>query len=283
MLPSGTVIDGRYAVDRWLGRGAMADVYAVVDQRTGAQVALKILHRSLARDPQALMRFEREAQAQSRIRHGNVARLYSVGVTESEPYIVLELLRGYSLKDVIRRYVRVDVIRGCSYAWQALQGLAAAHKSGVLHRDLKPANMMLEPSKGPVERVCLIDFGFAEFEGGARVTQQGEVVGSLSYIAPERLKGERATESSDIYSIGVILYEILVGRRPFIADTDFRLIAAHVDDPIPPPRKANPEAGIPSHVEAVLMQSLAKDPRYRYPSAEVMASELERAAQKVVR
>jgi len=282
MLASGAIIDGRYVVDRWIGRGAMADVYAAKDRQTGAAVAVKILHRPLARDPQAVARFEREARAQGVIRHRNVARVFSSGVTDDDPYIVLELLNGYSLKDVIKRFVRVDVIRGCSYVWQALQGLAAAHQSGVLHRDLKPANLMLEPSPGPVERVCVIDFGFATLGDATRVTRQGEVVGSLSYMAPERLKGQGASERSDIYSMGVILYEILVGRRPFTAATELKLIAAQVDEDPISPRRANPDAGIPRQLEAVMLQSLAKDPRYRYPTADVMAAELERAAQQVV-
>ena len=261
----------------------MADVYAAHDYQTGSNVALKVLHRSVAGDPQALQRFQREAKVQGMIRHRNVAQVYGGSMTrEGEPYLVLELLRGYSLKDVIQSYGRVQVVRGCSYIWQALQGLAAAHSKGILHRDLKPANLMLEPSPGPVERVSVIDFGFASLEGGVTVTRQGEVVGSLSYMAPERLQGRKATERSDLYSIACILYEILVGHRPFTAKTDYQLITKQVQDPAVPPRTANPEAAIPAEVEAVIMRALTKNPDYRQQSALSMADDLEVAAQASV-
>jgi serine/threonine-protein kinase len=176
----------------------------------------------------------------------------------------------------------VQVIRACSYIWQALQGLAAAHSKGILHRDLKPANLMLEPSPGPVERVAMIDFGFASLEGGVTVTRQGEVVGSLSYMAPERLRGKKASESSDLYSMACILYEILVGHRPFEAKSDYQLISKHVKELPVPPREANPEAEIPGEVEAVIMRALAKNPRLRQQSALSMADDLEAAAQYYV-
>jgi len=280
-VQAGEIVEGRYVVERLIGRGAMADVFAAQDRHSGAHVALKILHRALSDDAQAIERFRREAHVQGMMRHRNVARVYGGGMTSyKEPYLVLELLRGYSLRDVIKSAGRVDVVRGCSYIWQALQGLASAHSRGILHRDLKPANLMLEPSPGPVERVCLIDFGFASLEGGTKVTRQGEVVGSLSYMAPERLQGHAASERSDLYSLGIILYEILVGRRPFEGKTDYQLIDAHVTEPPVPPSRAAPDVGVPPAVEAVLMRSLSKDPAYRHQSALSMADDLEIAAQQ---
>src|SRR5690606_4225851 len=154
----------------------------------------------------------------------------------SEPFLALELLRGKTLRGVIKSEGRVAPRRAASYAWQALQGLHAVHEAGVLHRDLKPANIMLEPSPGPIERVVLIDFGFATFEGSAKLTQQGTVVGSLTYIAPERLRGEEPDRRADVYALGIVLFELLAGRPPFVADDDFELIGMHVQDE--PPRLA---------------------------------------------
>ena len=155
----------------------MADVYRALDTQTGTAVAIKVLRASLDADPSAEQRFAREAEVQERIRHRNVAALLGMGVTDSsEPYLAVELLRGKTLRGVLKQEGRVDPRRAASFAWQALQGLAAVHAQGVLHRDLKPANMMLEPSVGPVDRLVLIDFGFASFEGSAKLTQAGTVV-----------------------------------------------------------------------------------------------------------
>ena len=256
----------------------MADVYAVFDERDRSSLAIKVLRRSMTRDEEAVSRFEREAEVQRRIDHPNVAKIYGSGITEEdEPYLRLELLRGYSLRDVINAEGRVDVIRACSYVWQALQGLAATHSRGVLHRDLKPANLMLEPSNGPTERVVLIDFGFASLDGAAKLTQKGQVVGSLSYMAPERLQGQEPDERTDLYSLGVILFELLVGKRPFGGKSDYALIAAQVDEPAPSPREFVKE--IPPALEAVVMRSLAKRPAGRAANALAMARELEEAAQ----
>ncbi|HUS33084.1 MAG TPA: serine/threonine-protein kinase, partial [Kofleriaceae bacterium] len=205
----GTIVGDRFRVDEMIGKGAMADVYRALDLQTQAFVALKILRTTHVTDAVSLARFNREAEVQERIRHRNVAALLATGVTDTkEPYLAVELLRGKSLRSVIKAEKSVAPRRAASYAWQALQGLAAVHAIGVLHRDLKPANIMLEPSPGPVERVVLIDFGFATFEGSAKLTLQGTVVGSLTYIGPERLRGEGADARTDIYAIGVILFEL---------------------------------------------------------------------------
>src|SRR5262249_30653677 len=161
-----------------------ADVFRALDLHTQAFVALKILRRQMGGDPASRQRFSREADVQARLRHRNVAALLATGVTpHDEPYLVVELLRGTTLRGALRQG-KLPLRKAASYGWQALQGLAEVHAAGVLHRDLKPANIMLEPSPGPIERVVVIDFGFATFEGGAKLTAQGTVVGSLTYIAP---------------------------------------------------------------------------------------------------
>lgn len=276
----GTIIGDRFRLDELIGRGAMAEVYRALDLHTQAFVALKILRHQHVTDSVSLARFAREAEVQARLRHRNVAALLATGVTtdKHEPYLAVELLRGKSLRSVLRTEGRVSPRRAASYAWQALQGLSAVHEAGVLHRDLKPANIMLEPSPGPIERVVLIDFGFATFEGSAKLTVQGTVVGSLTYIAPERLRAEQPDERADIYAIGIVLYELIAGRPPFVADNDFDLIRMHLHDEPPPLAAYDPRLAV---LDAVVARALAKDPAARYASAARMAAALETAAQQL--
>jgi serine/threonine-protein kinase len=278
----GDIIAGRYRLVRLLGTGSMADVFAAHDGKRNRDVALKIVRRHMARDAESLSRLDREAVVQQMIRHPNVAKLYGGGLTErDEPYLVVELLHGRSLRDVVQREGPVESGRSAGYAWQALQGLAATHAVGVLHRDLKPANLMLEPVREPLrpgeaamERVVLIDFGFAALEGGQRLTAQGHVVGSLAYLAPERLMGEAGDERSDLYALGVILYELVAGRRPFVAETDLDLINLHLEAEPAPPRAVARHADITPGVEAVILAALCKDPAGRPASALAMADAL---------
>lgn len=273
----GQVLGQRWRIDARIGKGAMAEVYRALDLQTAAYVAVKILRNSVAGDPAIKQRFAREGEVQARLRHTNVAALLATGVTTTEqPYLVVELLRGKTLRNVIKEEGRVGARRAASYAWQILQGLSAVHAAGVLHRDLKPANIMLEPSPGPVERVVLIDFGFASVEGSAKLTQQGTVVGSLRYIAPERLRGETIDHRSDQYGLGVILYELLMGAPPFEHVDDFALVEAHLHED-PPPM----DDGVPPALEAVVRKALAKDPDDRFDSAAAMAAAIEAAARTI--
>jgi eukaryotic-like serine/threonine-protein kinase len=278
---TGQVIGRRYRLDRLIGRGAMAEVYQAADLQENTQVALKLLRGAHLTDQSAIARFKREAEVQARLRHRNVAALLATGVTEyQEPYLIVELLRGKSLRGAIKAGA-VEPVRAASYGWQALQGLAAVHSAGVLHRDLKPANIMLEASPGPVERVVLIDFGFATFEGSAKLTAQGTVVGSLTYIAPERLRGEATDHRADLYGMGVILFELLTGRPPFVAADDFDLIDMHVNEDAPRLRSIVP--ALPEALDDVLARSLAKHSKDRYANALEMANALEAAAQTIAR
>ena len=269
----GQVIGRQFRIDALIGKGAMADVFRALDLVTAAFVALKILRHSIDADPAARQRFAREADVQAVLRHRNVAALLATGVTpQDEPYLVVELLRGKSLRSVIKSEKRIEPRRAASFAWQALQGLAAVHTAGILHRDLKPANIMLEPSPGPVERVVLIDFGFATFEGSARLTQQGAVVGSLAYIAPERLRGEPIDHRSDLYAVGVILYELLMGTPPFDTSNDFDLVDQQLNAQPPPLDEA-----LPRELDAVIARALCKQPDERHADASEMALALEHA------
>jgi eukaryotic-like serine/threonine-protein kinase len=273
----GQVLGQRWRIDARIGKGAMAEVYRALDLQTAVYVAVKILRNSVAGDPAIKQRFAREGEVQARLRHTNVAALLATGVTSTEqPYLVVELLRGKTLRNVIKEEGRVGPRRAASYAWQILQGLSAVHAAGVLHRDLKPANIMLEPSPGPVERVVLIDFGFASVEGSAKLTQQGTVVGSLRYIAPERLRGEPIDHRSDQYGLGVILYELLMGAPPFEHVNDFELIEAHLNSD--PPAM---DDGVPPALEVVVRKALAKDQDDRFENAAAMAAAIEAAARTI--
>jgi eukaryotic-like serine/threonine-protein kinase len=276
----GQVIGDRFRIDGVIGRGAMAEVFQALDLTTQAYVALKILRHTHVDDTVSLARFAREAEVQAKLRHNNVAALLATGVTDKhEPYLALELLRGKSLRSVLKTEGKIPTRRAASYAFQALNGLAAVHAAGVLHRDLKPANIMLEPSRGPVDRVVLIDFGFATFEGSAKLTLQGTVVGSLTYIAPERLRGEVTDQRADLYAIGVILFELLIGRPPFTANDDFDLIELHLG--ADPPRLRELDAAMPQAIDDVLARALEKHPGDRFADALEMAAALEVAAQQL--
>jgi serine/threonine-protein kinase len=270
----GEIIDGRYEIKLLVGRGAMADVFAATDQQTGAQVAIKILrNQTLATDPVAAERFEREAAAQQRIQHPNAAGLIGAGLTRGVPYIVMELLHGRSLAHLLHQVNRLPLARAGSYLWQALQGLDATHAAGILHRDLKPGNLMLEPGeKG--DRVVLIDFGFAALEGQKSITRQGFVVGSLSYIAPERLGGGKVDARADLYALGIVFYEMLAGRTPWVGD-DEQIISGVLSDP--PPLLARFIEGVPKTIDAFIARVLAKDPAGRPATAKDMARELAEA------
>jgi serine/threonine protein kinase len=274
---TGQVLDDRFRIDQVIGRGAMAEVYRALDLATQAYVAVKIMRHAALADPVSRSRFAREAEVQARLRHRNVAALLATGATKhDEPYLVVELLRGTSLRTVIKHEHRVAPARAASYAWQALQGLAHVHAGGILHRDLKPANIMLEASPGPIDRVVLIDFGFATFEGSAKLTATGTVVGSLTYMAPDRLRGEPVDQRSDIYAMGIILFELLAGRPPFVAGDDFELIDMHRH--VAPPRLREVDAALPQSLDDVISRALEKQQRDRYATAVEMAQALERAA-----
>jgi serine/threonine-protein kinase len=275
------VIDGRYLLDRLIGRGAMAEVFRATQLADNRAVAVKILTQQVSSNPNAQQRFAREAHVQAMIRHHNVAALLGSGITvDREPYLALELLRGRSLRSVIKAEGAIAPRRATSYMWQALRGLAAVHAAGVLHRDLKPANIMLEPVSDGGDRISLIDFGFASLDGSAKLTQQGTVVGSLTYMAPERLRGETPDERADLYSIGIVLFELLTGAPPYSADDDLDLIDMHLHGPMP--RLYDRSAGISQPLVEVVRTALNKQADERYRNAMEMVQALEEAAPSLV-
>ena len=267
----GELVDGRYRVAKLIGRGSMADVYRATDQRMQREVAVKVLRASLACDPVTLRQFYQEARALEVLGHPNVAAMYGGGTTSrGEPYLVVEYLHGRSLLGMLRRQQRLPVGLAVRYCEQALRGLAAVHTMGVHHFDLKPANIMIAAPQLPEERVVIIDFGFAAFVEGRELTSDDEVAGTLSYIAPERLRGSLVDERSDIYSMGIILYEMIFGVPPFVAKDDLSLMRAHMEQA---PWFPN-DTRLPIGVMAAIERAMAKDPRQRFRSAARMADRL---------
>lgn len=274
----GDVIDQRYEVLALVGRGGIADVFRARDRQTQQEVALKLLRGNLINDDEARARFGHEAHTQSLVSHRNVAVMYGGGVEQpvGRVYLVMELLGGKSIAQVLHKEKRFEPLRAAVYAYQALAGLAATHAVGVLHRDLKPSNLMLEPSPGRFERVVLIDFGFAALDGATGLTRQGIVVGSPSYLAPERIEGNGFDGRADVYSVGAILYEMLAGRPPFVGDPGHVLISHCREAPQPPSQLG---VDVPAPMEEILLASLAKSPDARPASAQAMADALELAMQ----
>src|SRR6516165_5427328 len=203
----GTLIDGRYKVLSRLGAGGMADVYLAEDQQLGRKVALKLLHRRFAEDPGFVERFRREAQAAAGLQHPNVVSVYDRGVYDDTYYIAMEYLPGRSLKQLIREEAPLDPIRAIDITVQILKAARFAHRRGVIHRDLKPHNVIVDDTG----HVKVTDFGIAR-AGASDMTETGSIMGTAQYLSPEQAQGHAVSSSSDLYSIGVLLYAMLTGR-----------------------------------------------------------------------
>lgn len=276
----GTTLAGRYHLVRLLGDGGMGAVYKAADQVLRRFVAIKLLHPTTAENPAAVERFVREARSAAAIGHPNIIDILDFGYEHGRPYLVMEYLRGRSLSEAIADEGPMSIARACNIATHSLAGLAAAHDRGILHRDLKPANMMLIALLGDSDFVKLCDFGFAalvvptlRIDEGKTLTPARTLVGTPAYAAPERLRGDdRRDPRLDLYSLGVVLYEMLAGRRPFDAPT-FRELARKVrKEPPPSLRAIRPD--IPLGLERVIERALAKEREDRWRTAEEFASAL---------
>jgi serine/threonine-protein kinase len=267
---------GKYQVLEPLGRGGMARVYRAYHPQLDRYVAIKVLRSDLVEDAEFLARFQREARAVAGLRHHHIVQVYDFDVQDEVYYIVLELLGGDTLKTRLSDYY----IRDEQMPWgemvrillDVLDGLAYAHSEGMIHRDLKPANILLT-RRG---QAVLADFGIAQIIGGTNYTVSGALMGTLNYMAPEQGLEGRSDVRSDIYSLGIVFYEMLTHRTPFEADTPLAVLMKHLNDPLPLPRKIEP--AIPEPFERVVLKALAKDPKDRYQSAEAMARALQEAA-----
>ncbi len=274
----GRVLAGRYHLVRLLGDGGMGAVYKAADQVLRRFVAIKLLHSAVAQNPSSVERFEREARAAAAIGHPNIIDILDFGREGSRPYMVMEYLRGRSLSQVIAMDGPLSIKRATTIAIHTLAGLQAAHDRGILHRDLKPANLMLVVRFGDKNFVKVCDFGFAALLADGRtdskaLTPERTLVGTPAYAAPERMRGDdRRDPRLDVYSLGVVLYEMLAGRRPYDAPT-FRELVRKVRKEEPPPLRAS-RPDLPEGLERVVMKALAKDREERWPSAEAFGEAL---------
>src|SRR3954454_22138904 len=274
-VAQGTVVDGRYEIQRRIGSGGMADVYSADDSQLGRDVAIKLLHRRFARDQEFVERFRREASAAAALQHPNVVSVFDRGEYDGTYYIAMEFLPGKTLKDVIREEAPLEQLRTIDYGIQILQAAAFAHRRGVIHRDFKPHNVIV----GPDGRLKVTDFGIAR-AGASEMTETGSIMGTAQYLSPEQAQGQRVGAQSDLYSIGVIVYEMLSGRVPFAGDSAVSIALKHVGEQ--PPRLADLRRDVHPRLEQAVGRALLKDPAQRYASADEFIGALKEARRAIV-
>ncbi|MDO8964850.1 MAG: Stk1 family PASTA domain-containing Ser/Thr kinase, partial [Coriobacteriia bacterium] len=266
------VFGNRYRTIERIGSGGMADVYKAMDEVLGRTVALKIMHPHYAEDPTFVQRFRHEAQSAANLSHPNIVNIYDWGQQGDTYYIVMEYVKGTDLKTLIAQRGPADPLKAAEYAAQVCAGLSVAHGYGIIHRDIKSHNLVLTPD-GTIK---VMDFGIARAVD-TMMTQTGSVLGTAQYVSPEQAQGRELTPGSDLYSLGVVLYEMTTGRLPFDGDTPVSVALKHVNEDAIPPRQVRDS--IPPAVEAIIMRAMEKDPTHRYTSAEQMRDDLQRAAQ----
>jgi beta-lactam-binding protein with PASTA domain/predicted Ser/Thr protein kinase len=265
----GTLFDGRYQVVRKLGAGGMANVYLAEDQELGRRVAIKILNDRHAGDEQFVERFRREAKNAAALSHPNIVSIYDRGEAEGTYYIAMEYLDGRSLKELIVQRGPAPITVSVEYARQILSALGFAHRHGIVHRDIKPHNVLVDADG----RVKVTDFGIAR-AGASQMTEAGSIVGTAQYLSPEQARGTDVDQRSDLYSLGIVLYELLTGALPFNGDTPVEIAMKHLSTIPEAPSAKRPE--VPRDLDLIVTRALAKDPDDRYQSAEEMDADLER-------
>src|SRR5919204_3522151 len=270
-LDDQVVIDGRYRILRHVGSGGMADVYRAEDTHLGRAVALKLLYRRFAQDKEFVERFRREASAAAALQHPNVVSVYDRGEYDGTYYIAMEFCEGSSLKEVIAREAPLDPRHAIELTKKILVAARFAHRRGVIHRDLKPHNVIISDEEGG-ETVKVADFGIAR-AGSSEITEVGAIMGTAQYLSPEQAQGHAVNEASDLYSVGVVLFEMLTGRAPFEGDSAVAIALKHVSQVPPSPREFRPE--IPPELEAVVLKALAKNPSESYTDADSFIRDLE--------
>ena len=265
-----TLIDGRYKVLSKLGSGGMADVFLAEDQQLSRKVALKLLHERFAADPDFVERFRREAQAAAGLQHPNVVGVYDRGRYEDTYYIAMEYLPGRTLKQLIRDEAPIEPIRAIDITLQMLKAARFAHRRGVIHRDLKPHNVIVDDA----DQAKVTDFGIAR-AGASDMTETGSIMGTAQYLSPEQAQGLSVGAGSDLYSIGVVLYELLTGRVPFDGDAAVTIALKHVSEAPQPPSQINPN--VPLELEQIVLWVLNKNPSDRPANADELITALEHA------
>ena len=269
-----TLVDGRYRVRDRIGSGGMADVYDAEDVNLGRDVALKLLHRRFARDDQFVERFRREASSAARLQHPNVVGVYDRGEHDGTYYIAMERLEGRTLKELIVEEAPLDQRRVIALGLQIAEAAEFAHENGVIHRDLKPHNVIV----GADDQLKVTDFGIAR-AGASEMTETGSIMGTAQYLSPEQAEGHAVTAASDVYSIGIVLYEMVAGRVPFEADSAVSIALKHLTEVPAPLGELRPD--VHPALEAVILRALAKDPAARYESAADLAADLRAARDRI--
>jgi len=262
---------GLYEIVAPLGEGGMAAVYRAYQPSMNRHVALKILPQHFASDPQFTGRFQQEAKVLAKLQHPHILPIFDFGQANGYTYIVMPLVESGTLTDLLESGpLSLKQIR--ALIWQIGEALDYAHARGLIHRDVKPSNVLVDGRGNSM----LTDFGLAKIvEGSAKFTETGGLLGTPAYMSPEQGRGLPLDGRSDIYSLGVILYEMATGRQPFDAETPIAIVFKHIQDPLPPPRDLNPN--LPEAVEAVILKALAKDPADRYQTAREMVEALQAA------
>ncbi|MCA1569175.1 MAG: protein kinase [Chloroflexi bacterium] len=266
-MPANELIGDRYRLVEQIGRGGMAAVYRGHDEQLDRAVAVKVMRADLGEDPLFVQRFEAEARRAASVSHPNVVSVYDVG-TDGAPYMVMELVEGGDLATRLKRDGRMEPERAARLAVGAAAALQAAHDAGLVHRDVKPGNILL----GANGQAMVADFGIARATGEDSMTKTGAMLGSVEYFSPEQARGERAGPASDIYALGVVLYELLTGQRAFSGDSAYAVATARLRQPPPDPRTAVPD--LPAELAAIVTRAMARDPARRFPSADALRSAL---------
>src|SRR5690348_8716148 len=270
----GRTFDTRYVIERKLGSGGMADVYLAEDQELGRRVALKLLDDRHASDEQFVERFRREAQSAAGLNHPNIVSIFDRGRAEGTYYIAMEYLDGRTLKELLVRNGPTPVPIAIDYARQILGALPISHRNGIVHRDIKPHNIVVRKDG----RLKVTDFGIAR-SGASQMTEAGSIVGTAQYLSPEQARGAPVDARSDLYSLGIVLYEMLTGKVPYTGDAPVEIAMKHLTAVPDPPSKLRSD--VPHDLDAIVMRALAKDPEQRYGSAEEMDADLARVARGV--
>ena len=268
MIVKGQLVDDRYEILKTIGEGGMANVYLAFDNILKRQVAIKVLRGDLATDEKFVRRFQREALSASSLSHHNIVQIYGVGEDDGDYYIVMEYVPGKNLKQLLKKREKLTVHEVVDIMLQITSAMGAAHDNLIIHRDLKPQNILIKDDG----EIKITDFGIAMALNATQLTQTNSAMGSVHYFPPEQANGKGATLKSDVYSLGIMMYELLTGVLPFRGDNAVEIALKHLKEPFPNIRDEYPE--IPQSIENILKTATAKNPKNRYANANEMHEDL---------